>query len=105
MTNQVAKCSVLTANADKGTLNQWPEQDYALPRIAGVHLFVIQIALSGVAWFLAVAWLDFSDGLKLGVVPAAVVGLFVMYLTLFLLAAPGRIQQAGSHRVRASGRD
>jgi hypothetical protein len=72
----------LDRNADKGTLSQWLEQDHALPRIAGAHPFVIQLGLSGVAWFLAVAWLDFSDGLKVGLVPSLVVGLFVMYLTL-----------------------
>jgi hypothetical protein len=105
MTNRVLKCAASTAKADEVHLSQWLEQEPALPRIAGVHPFVLPIALSGVAWFLAVAWLDFSDGLKVGLVPALAVGLLVMYLTLFLLAVPVRLQQAGSHRVCASRRD
>jgi hypothetical protein len=87
VTNQVLKCSIAIARSDGGHLPN-----------------VIQVALSGMAWFLAVAWLDFSDGLKVGLVPALVIGLFVMYLTLFLLAAPVRLQQVRSHWSRATRR-
>ena len=38
------------------------ESDPALLPITGVHPAVIKIAMSAVAWFLAVAWFDFSGG-------------------------------------------
>jgi hypothetical protein len=59
----------------------------ALLPITGVHPAVIKIAMSAVVWFLAVAWLDFSGGPEVDLNLAVVTGFFVMFFTLFLLAA------------------
>ena len=53
----------------------------------GVGLALVKIALSAVAWFLAVAWLDFSGGPHVDLVLAIVTGFFVMLFTLLLVAA------------------
>jgi len=53
----------------------------------GVGLALVKIALSAVAWFLAVAWLDFSGGPHVDLVLAIVTGFFVMFFTLLLVAA------------------
>ena len=63
------------------------EFEPALLPITGVHPAVIKIAMSAVVWFLAVAWLDFSGGPEVDLTLAVVTGLFVMFFTLFLLAA------------------
>ena len=59
----------------------------ALPLATGVHPVVIKMALSAVAWFLAVAWFDFSGGPEVDLVLAVVTGLFIMFFTLLLLTA------------------
>ena len=59
----------------------------ALPTVTSVHPAVIKIALSGAAWFLAVAWLDFSGGPEVDLVLSVVTGFFIMFFTLFLLTA------------------
>jgi hypothetical protein len=76
MTNQLRKCSVATTRPDDGHLGG-----------------VFRVALSGLAWFLAVAWLDFSYGVKIHVAPAVVIGGSVMSLTLLLLTLSDRLQQ------------
>ena len=43
--------------------------------------------MSAVVWFLAVAWFDFSGGPEVDLNLAVVTGFFVMFFTLFLLAA------------------
>ena len=55
--------------------------------VAGVHPAVVKIAMSAVVWFLAVAWFDFSGGPEVDLNLAVVTGFFVMFFTLFLLAA------------------
>ena len=55
--------------------------------MTGVHPAVIKIAMSAVVWFLAVAWFDFSGGPEVDLNLAVVTGFFVMFFTLFLLAA------------------
>ena len=67
-------------------LRRWLQRERVAPPTTGVHPFVIQISLSGVAWFLAVAWLDFS-GPEVNLVLAVVFGFFVIYFTFFLLTA------------------
>jgi hypothetical protein len=64
-----------------------PRPDDATVPITGVHPDVIIVGLSGVAWFLAVAWLDFSVGPEIDFILAVVIGFFVMFFTLFLLSA------------------
>jgi hypothetical protein len=64
-----------------------PESETALLPITGVHPAVIKIAMSAVAWFLAVAWLDFSGGPEVDLILTIAAGFFVMFFTLFLLAA------------------
>ena len=63
------------------------QSDRALLPITGVHPAVIKIAMSAVVWFLAVAWFDFSGGPEVDLNLAVVTGFFVMFFTLFLLAA------------------
>src|SRR6476469_4687158 len=63
------------------------EYDWALLPVTGVHPAVIKIAMSAVVWFLAVAWFDFSGGPEVDLNLAVVTGFFVMFFTLFLLAA------------------
>src|SRR6478752_5409409 len=61
------------------------EPEPALLPITGVHPAVI--AMSAVVWFLAVAWFDFSGGPEIDLTLAVVTGFFVMFFTLFLMAA------------------
>ena len=63
------------------------ESDPALLPTTGVHPAVIKIAMSAVVWFLAVAWFDFSGGPEIDLTLAVITGFFVMFFTLFLLAA------------------
>jgi hypothetical protein len=63
------------------------ESEPALLPMTGVHPAVIKIAMSAVVWFLAVAWFDFSGGPEVDLDLAVVTGFFVMFFTLFLLAA------------------
>jgi hypothetical protein len=76
MTNQLRKCSVATTRPDDGHLSG-----------------VLRVALGGLAWSLAVAWLDFSYGVKIHVAPAVVIGGSVMSPTLLLLTLSDRLQQ------------
>jgi hypothetical protein len=48
----------------------------------------VAIVLSGVAWFLAVSWLNFVGGPRLDLPVAIVSGIPVMLFTLLLLVAP-----------------
>jgi hypothetical protein len=48
----------------------------------------VTIVLSGVAWFLAVSWLNFVGGPRLDLPVAIVSGIPVMLFTLLLLVAP-----------------
>ncbi|HET7447598.1 MAG TPA: hypothetical protein VFJ49_06770, partial [Methyloceanibacter sp.] len=61
MTNRIPLCSTAIAGPDDG------------------HLLnnAVQIALSGVTWFLAAAWLDFSGALKMHLAPAAMIGVLL----------------------------
>ena len=51
-----------------------------------IELQAVEVALSGVAWFTAVMWLNFVGGPQLGLTKVIVGGMFVMLLTLFLRA-------------------
>jgi hypothetical protein len=65
MTTQALRSSfddAAVAQADNEVLREWLQRERVAPPTTGVHPFVIQISLSGVIWFLAVAWLDFSGG-------------------------------------------
>jgi hypothetical protein len=70
-------------------------EEHSFLKAPGIYLAHAKIALSGVAWLLAVEWLNFSGGPQLDLVPAIVIGFFVMSFTLLLLAAPTTI---GDHR-------
>ena len=48
----------------------------------------VEVVLSGVAWFLALTWLNFAGGPRLELPVAIVSGMLVMLFTLFLLVAP-----------------
>ena len=51
-----------------------------------IHPAVFKIALSAVAWFLAVAWLNFAGGVEVDMIMSVMTGFFVMFFTLFLVA-------------------
>jgi hypothetical protein len=90
MTNQVLKCTATPR--DDESVSQWFEEESGI---------LLKVSLSGIAWFLAAAWLNLSDGFRLGLTPAAVVGALVMNLTLLLLAASGPLQKVRSRARRA----
>src|SRR6476619_2859176 len=94
MTRQALKSEFETAvrieSFDGSVAENTPPLDLpkqALLPVTGVHPAVIKIALSAVAWFLAVAWLDFSGGPEVDLVLAVVTGFFIMFFTLILLTA------------------
>jgi hypothetical protein len=55
-------------------------------RERGLHPLVLG-ALSGIAWFLGVMWLNYAGGPTVSLTMAIVTGIFVMFLTLFLATA------------------
>jgi hypothetical protein len=91
MTRQALKSdfetAVLLESFERSVAENAPRLALALPLLTGAHPAVIKIALSAVAWFLAVAWLDFSGGPEVDLVLAVVTGLFIMFFTLFLATA------------------
>jgi hypothetical protein len=56
------------------------------PYLRTIGLQAVGVAFSGVAWFVAVMWLNFVGRSQLGLTVVIVVGMFVMLLTLLLLA-------------------
>ena len=85
--------TALTANREttsansKVTAESKTRQGTHLPDL-GLHPLVL-VTLSGIAWFLAVTWLTNTGGPTVKPVWAIVAGMFVMFLTLCLAAAPG----------------
>ena len=57
----------------------------------GVHPVVFQIGLSAAVWFVAVSWLYFAWGRHVDLDLAVTTGFFIMFFTLFLVAAAGII--------------
>ena len=51
----------------------------------GANLAAAKVALSGVAWCLALGWMDYSQGIAVRPSLALALGLVVMGLTLLLL--------------------
>jgi hypothetical protein len=58
----------------------------AWPPLVGAA--IVKIALSAVAWFLAVAWHDLSRGPQEDSVLTVISGFFIMFLTLLLHSTP-----------------
>ena len=56
------------------------------PYLRTIGLQAVEVALSGVAWFVAAMWLNFVGGPQLGLSVVIVAGMLVMFLTLLLLA-------------------
>ena len=56
------------------------------PYLRTIRLQAVEVAFSGVAWFVAVIWLNFVGGPQLGLTVVIVTGMLVMFLTLLLLA-------------------
>jgi len=77
--------------ADLGSPSNPSLEEHSFLKATGIYLALAKIALSAVAWFLAVMWLNFFGGLQLDLVPAIVIGFFVMSFTLLLLAVPTTI--------------
>ena len=73
--------------SDLGSPSNPSLEEHSFLKAPGIYLALAKIALSAVAWFLAVVWLNFSGGPQLDLVPAIVMGFFVMSFTLLLLAA------------------
>ena len=65
-------------------LDQFPETQRPYLRTIGFQ--AVEVSFSGVAWFVAVIWLNFVGGPQLGLTVVIVVGMLVMFLTLGLLA-------------------
>ena len=55
------------------------------PYLRTVALQAVEVALSGLAWFVAVMWLNFAGGPQLGITVVIVTGMLVMFLTMLLL--------------------
>jgi hypothetical protein len=73
---------------DHNPIRQPPEFQGTHPPDLGLHPLVL-VTISGIAWFLAVTWLTNTGGPTVRPVWAIVAGMFVMFLTLCLAAAPG----------------
>jgi len=73
-----------TPNSRCEMVGQSPELRRPYVRTIGLQAF--EVALSGVAWFVAVLWLNFVGGPQLGLTVVIVAGMLVMLLTLLLLA-------------------
>jgi hypothetical protein len=71
--------------SDAGPLRQFLRAGHNLPSTAWLRPVLLKVALSAVAWFLAVIWLRFVGRFEVNLVPAALTGTFVMFFTLFLL--------------------
>jgi hypothetical protein len=59
---------------------------YQHPYLQTIGLHAAEVAFSGVAWFVAVMWLNSIGGPQLGLTLAMETGTLVMFATLFLLA-------------------
>jgi hypothetical protein len=57
-----------------------------------VHPVVFQIGLGAAVWFVAVSWLYFAWGRHVDLDLAVATGFFIMFFTLFLIAATGVIR-------------
>jgi hypothetical protein len=75
---------VATPNSRCEMVGQSPELQR--PYVRTIGLQAVEVAFSGVAWFVAVLWLNFVGGPQLGLTVVIVVGMLVMLLTLLLLA-------------------
>jgi hypothetical protein len=75
---------VATPNSRCEMVGQSPELQR--PYLRTIGLQAVEVAFSGVAWFVAVLWLNFVGGPQLGLTAVIVAGMFVMLLTLLLLA-------------------
>src|SRR5262245_66447890 len=65
-------------------LHQSPELQR--PHLMTLGSQAVEVSFSGVAWFVAVMWLNFIGEPQLGLTLVIVVGMLVMFLTLVLLA-------------------
>jgi len=75
---------VATSNSHREMVGQSPELQRPYLRMIGLR--AVGVAFSGVAWFIAVMWLNFVGRPQLGLTVAIVSGMLVMFLTLLLLA-------------------
>jgi hypothetical protein len=75
---------VANPNSQREMLGQSPELQR--PCLWTIGLQAVGVAFSGVAWFVAVMWLNFVGRSQLGPAVVIVTGMLVMFLTLVLLA-------------------
>jgi hypothetical protein len=76
--------AIPVANPNSPMVGQSPELQR--PYLRTIGLRAVEVAFSGVAWFVAVIWLNFVGGPQLGLTVVIVAGMLVMLLTLLLLA-------------------
>jgi hypothetical protein len=62
------------------------ECTFQRPYLRTIGLHAVEVAFSGVAWFVAVMWLNSIGGPQLGLTSAIGTGTLVMFATLILLA-------------------
>ena len=75
---------VANPNSHHEMLGQCPELQR--PYLRTIELQAVEVAFSGVAWFVAVMWLNFVGRPQLGLTVVIITGMLVMLLTLLLLA-------------------
>jgi predicted lysophospholipase L1 biosynthesis ABC-type transport system permease subunit len=73
-----------TGRTAAGPLNHYSQTETAVWS-GGANLAAAKVALSGVAWCLALGWLDYGQGIAVWPILALALGLVVMGLTLLLL--------------------
>jgi hypothetical protein len=82
---------VANPNSHREMLGQSPELQR--PYLRTIELQAVEVAFSGIAWFVAVMWLKFVGGPQLGLTVVIVAGMLVMFLTLLLLAISKAIDE------------
>jgi hypothetical protein len=93
---------VATLNSRREMLGQ--SLELQRPYFWTVGLQAVAVASSGIAWFVAVMWLNFVGGPQLGLTEVIVTGMLVMFLTLVLLVISklieccGRREESCKHR-------
>jgi hypothetical protein len=69
-----------------------------------VHPAVFQVGLGAAIWFVSVSWLYFAWGSHVDLDLAVATGFFIMFFTLFLIAAAGIIKDPRWFQKRVSFR-
>jgi hypothetical protein len=90
-----------TGRTAAGPLNHYSQTETAVWS-GGANLAAAKVALSGVAWCLALGWLDYGQGIAVWPILALALGLVVMGLTLLLLVVQDALQFGESQNCTSS---